>query len=127
MSRTLSDRTGFELLRELNVDPQKLTATMIYAYKGFPGDGAESRALGVDAYLSGSLDMSIIEATFIKMLTKEKDEEMITRFNLSEMGEISLEEGNGKLKILVVDDNPINKKVATKLMSTLGHHIIGGE
>ncbi len=89
---------------------------VVVAASGSRGDGALYSELGVAAYLTHPLDPSdLIEAVKVAIAAAEEGDRLplITRH--------WLREHRRRLKVLVADDSPTNRLLATRLLEKRGH------
>jgi len=111
---------GFALVDRIKRDSQPMSAAlMMLTSIGQRGDSARCRELGVSAYLSKPIGESellegILEAIGVRA-SKLESAPLITQH--------SLREEHRGLRVLVVEDNPVNKHLAVRLMGKLGHKV----
>lgn len=113
---------GFELAERIRRDPD-LTGPVIMMLTsvGEHGDAARCRALGVGAYLTKPIRQSELRDAIAGALGVTLDGRpsgaLLTRHSLREAA-------RGGLRILVVEDNPINLRVAVTLLERNGHKVV---
>ena len=119
MDSLLVDMNGFDLAKMIKKDP-KLTgiAIVILASAGQKGDAEKCRNIGVDAYLTKPIQKQVLYNTFKQIIMKKPDTDqskLITRH--------SIRMSHLKLKVLLAEDNPINQKVAKRMLEKMGYEI----
>jgi two-component system sensor histidine kinase/response regulator len=85
-----------------------------------PGAAATARDAGIDAFLAKPVRISQLYECLATLLTPgsgENPSPMLTRYTLPET---SLE---SRGRILVVDDNPVNQRVAVRMLEKMGHDV----
>ncbi|MBK9237447.1 MAG: response regulator [Rhodoferax sp.] len=109
---------GFETAGRLRELPccAKLPMVMLSS-AGLKGDAQSSRERGFAGYLSKPIarDELLLALTRILNLREPHREPLITRH--------SLREEQGSLQVLLVEDNPINQKLASTLLRRWGHTV----
>lgn len=123
----LSEMDGFETAQLLKQDPS--TAGMrlvILTTVGRRGDGQTAQALGIDAYLTKPLRQSQLLECLSLLLDHQATAgapanadppPLITRHSLSES------QAEPKPRLLLAEDNPVNQKVACKMLEKLGYRV----
>ena len=89
---------------------------MVLAYSGQKGDAVRCRELGVGVYLaepSGSEELLAAVRSCLTDSAYGVDRPLVTRH--------SIREDQGRLRILVAEDNTINQKVIAGVLAHLGH------
>ena len=123
----LSESDGFETARLLKQDPA--TAAMrlvILTTIGRRGDGHTAHTLGIDAYLTKPLRRSqlleclcllLCNGAAVETPTHAEVTPLMTRHTLAET------ETATKPCLLLAEDNPVNQKVACKMLEKLGYRV----
>ena len=111
----------FQVSRQLKEDP--LLAALprvLFCYLGASGQAAEAKEAGFSAYLARPLRKAQLKATLALVLAPPEDpqappRELVTRHSVQDRAEAS------RGIILVVEDNPVNRKVALTMLTKLGY------
>lgn len=107
---------GLDFVRSLYASiPMAELRVVLLALSGFRGFGRDAREAGVAAYITEPVDHQMLEGCLTAALAAAPGETpLITRHSLAEQA------ASFKARVLVVDDNPVNQKVAAKMLSKLG-------
>ena len=115
---------GFELARQIKADPALSHVRLaLFTSLGRRGDAKIAQEVGILAYLTKPVRQDqLIECLTLVMATSEQtavraDNQpplMITRHSLSEA------HAQRSPRVLVVEDNPVNQKVAARMLEKLG-------
>ena len=118
---------GLELAHHIKSDPQiSATPLVLLTSVGQRGDAKKAQDVGIAAYLTKPIRQSLLYECLSVVLgsvletgtaTAPSGSSIITRHTLSEAHIRS------KPVILVVDDNPVNQKVAANMLEKLGHRV----
>ena len=112
---------GFTVVEKLQEDPTIAeSAIMVLTSVGERGDASRCRELGVSAYLVKPIRRTEFLEAMLQVLgqpaqTGERPD-LVTRH--------TIREGRRKLRILVVEDNAINRELVTRLLRKHEHTII---
>ena len=111
---------GADLGRRIKADPRfaEIPLLMITSV-GRRGDAIEMKEIGFSAYLTKPLKHGALKSALELVLGQRAGqvrEEIVTRYSVM-AGEFR------KLRILVVDDNIVNQKVAVKTLERLGYRV----
>jgi CheY-like chemotaxis protein len=113
---------GFQLVEQIRLRPELATATiMMLTSAGHRGDAERCQKLGVSAYLLKPVRQSELREAVARALGAPKQEgaiPLITRYSLQDA-----QEPRKSLRILVVEDNLVNQRLATRLLEKRGHHV----
>jgi two-component system, sensor histidine kinase and response regulator len=109
---------GFELTRRINEIPGAASPTVLMLTSaGRRGDGERCRQLGIAAYLTKPCKQIDLHDAILIALASGKQQgatpPLVTRH--------SLRESRQGLRILVVDDNAVNRLLAVRLLERRGH------
>ena len=125
LDRHLELLDGEELGQAVRAD-EALDATRLVMVTslGRPGDGGRVKAAGFAAYLMKPLDPAQLYEALVEVLQPgiadgtKNERPLITRHSLAEAR-------RGKLRLLLVDDDPVNQLVATSALHRVGYNIEG--
>ncbi len=111
---------GFELVERINQDPDvTLEKIIMLTSGGQRGDDARCQDLGIAAYLRKPIMQSHLFDAIIMTMHKQSGVEdkapPITRH--------TLREAENRLNILLAEDNPVNQKLAMKMLEKMGHTV----
>ncbi len=112
---------GFALCERIKADPANdATALIVLSAAGRPGDGARCRALGIRGYLTKPIARDELLDTVLAAIgvrpTPGAPPALVTRH--------ALRERRQRLRILVVEDNPVNQRLAARLVERQGHEAV---
>jgi two-component system sensor histidine kinase/response regulator len=114
---------GFELIERIRQRPELSTATiMMLTSAGHRGDASRCQQLGVAAYLLKPIRQSELREAIARVLGARKHEgaiPLITRFSLHDAREPS-----ASLRVLLAEDNPVNQRLAVRLLEKRGHSVV---
>ncbi len=123
----LSDVDGFETATLLKQDPATAGIRLvILTTVGRRGDGQTARSIGIDAYLTKPLRQTQLLECLCLLLDQQatagapanaEPPPLITRHTLSES------QAGPKPRLLLAEDNPVNQKVACKMLEKLGYRV----
>jgi PAS domain S-box-containing protein len=113
----MPEMDGFELVKRIKQIPEFDSATiMMLSSAGVRGDAARCRELGVAAYLTKPIKQKELYNAIVAVLGSAGARgELVTRHNL--------EQERGGLRVLLAEDNPVNQKVAARLVEREGHQV----
>jgi two-component system, sensor histidine kinase and response regulator len=115
----MPEMDGFALAREIKTDPAlAATRLMMLTSAGQPGDGQRCRDLGITGYLSKPASRAELLETLGAVLKDTPHPEhatLITRHLISESRQ--------PVRVLVVEDNPVNQQVAAAMLRKRGHAV----
>jgi len=113
---------GFSFVRQVREKPELSAATiMMLTSAGRRGDAARCEELDISAYLMKPIRQAELREAIIRTLGTHEQKgahALITRYSLSETGETV-----SSLRILVAEDNPVNQKLAARLLEKRGHSV----
>jgi CheY-like chemotaxis protein len=113
---------GFGLVERLNAESAACSSTiMMLTSGGQRGDAQRCQTLGIAAYLLKPVRQSELREAIIRVLSSRQSKEstpMITRSSLREAAV-----GSKTLKILLVEDNLVNQKLASRLLEKRNHSV----
>jgi CheY-like chemotaxis protein len=113
---------GFGLVEQIKQKLDISTSTiMMLTSGGQRGDAARCGELGISAYLLKPVRQSELREAIARVLgAKEQPgpKPMITPYSLNDGGD-----PKKSLRILLAEDNPINQKLAIRMLEKRGHHV----
>jgi two-component system, sensor histidine kinase and response regulator len=117
----MPDADGFTLAAAINQDPDIAGATIVMLTStGQPGDAARCRESGIAAYLPKPVKRSDLRAAILSALcTRPAAREtpaLVTRH--------SLREARHTGRILLVEDDHVNQRVAKEMLEKRGHTVV---
>jgi CheY-like chemotaxis protein len=117
----MPDMDGFMVVEKLKEDPTlDGSAIMMLTSAGQRGDAARCRALGISAYLVKPIRQSeLLEAILLVLgqpCQRKDHPDLVTRHTIREV--------RRKLRIIVAEDNAINRELVTRLLQKRGHTVM---
>jgi two-component system sensor histidine kinase/response regulator len=114
---------GFAFIERVRQNPELSTATiMMLTSAGHRGDSARCRELGVAAYLLKPVRQSELREAIARAIGSDEQKEvipLITRFSLHDASNSA-----EYLRVLVVEDNWVNQRLAFRLLEKRGHRAV---
>lgn len=116
----MPEMDGFTLAERIKEDPVLCGATiMMLTSAGRRGDAARCRKLGIAAYLHKPVrERDLLRAILLALSpgrTRARDAELITGH--------TLRQDKRKLRILLAEDDLVNRQLAEHLLRKFGHHV----
>jgi PAS domain S-box-containing protein len=113
----LATLDGLQLAQAISSDPQLNTAQLILlTAMGVRGDGSRARQAGCAAYLTKPISPDEFYPILELVLQGVGKKQLITRHTL-------YEQESASYRVLLAEDNPINRVVAVKLLEKLGCNV----
>jgi two-component system sensor histidine kinase/response regulator len=113
---------GFGLVEEIKERSDLSTATiMMLTSGGQRGDAARCGELGIAAYLMKPVRQSELREAIARVLNAKEHAAtipMVTQYSMQKSGGFA-----AGLHILLAEDNPVNQKLAVRLLEKRGHHV----
>jgi len=118
----MPNMNGFTLIEQIRQRPELATATiMMLTSAGHRGDAARCQELGVAAYLLKPIRQSELREAIARVLGAREQEgaiPLVTRFSVQDAREPAL-----SLRVLLAEDNPVNQRLAVRLLEKRGHRV----
>jgi two-component system sensor histidine kinase/response regulator len=114
-----SGMDGFEVVKRIRQSQHGDTLKVILLTSiGTKGDAAQCAGLGISGYLVKPVKQSELFDAISMALAHPADEKapLITRY--------AIEEARRRLRILIVEDNVVNQKVASSMLKKRGHSVV---
>ncbi len=114
----MPEMDGFTLAEKIKDEPDLHgPMIMMLTSSGRRGDGAHCRELGIAAYLIKPVKQTdLLEAIKLTLtMASQPNVELITRHTLREM--------HRQCRLLLVEDNPVNQKLAAHILENYGHEV----
>ena len=111
---------GFQTASKIKQDPELVAATiMMLTSCGQRGDADRCREVGISAYLSKPVRQAELREAILRVLgsATQQDEpsQLVTRH--------TLKEARRHLRVLLADDNAINRELAVRILTKRGHAV----
>ena len=114
---------GFQFVERLRKRPELETATiMMLTSAGHRGDGERCKVLGISAYLLKPIRQSELREAIARVLGAKEQQgaiPLITRYSLYDA-----RDPQSILSVLLVEDNPVNQRLATRMLEKRGHRVV---
>jgi len=111
---------GIQLARRIKAEPGiSETRLVLLTSMGRRGDGEEASQAGIEAYLTKPTRQSDLYDALVAVMggaeTASGKRRFVTLDNLRE------KKAGGRTRVLVAEDNPVNQKVAVRMLENLGY------
>ncbi|MGC8834723.1 MAG: CHASE4 domain-containing protein, partial [Armatimonadota bacterium] len=121
LDANMEDMDGFAVAEQISKNPKLAGSTIILLTSdGNRGDAARCRELGIAAYLTKPISQSdLLDAIVMSLGTAAMDRgarPLVTRH--------TVRENKRKLRILLAEDNPVNQKLAVRILEKRGHSVV---
>jgi signal transduction histidine kinase/DNA-binding response OmpR family regulator len=119
----LPDISGFELSRRIrNMESTRKVPIILTTSRGTRGDAARCREIGIQGYLTrplgpGDLLRAVKSVLCTGAVEDKKGTTLVTRHTLAE-------EARAEASILLVEDNPTNRRVAERHLTRAGYSVV---
>ena len=119
--RHMPEMDGFMLVEQLQKIPELAgMPTVMLTSGGQRGDGARCTELGIAAYLM----KPVLQSDLLDALSRV----FRSRIETPEVPQLvtgqTLQEGRAPLRVLLAEDNPVNQRVAARLLDKRGHVVV---
>jgi two-component system, sensor histidine kinase and response regulator len=113
---------GFTLIERIRQRPELSAAViMMLTSAGHRGDAARCQELGISAYLLKPIRQSELREAIARVLGAHENHgaiPLVTRYSLGDSRDPS-----SILRVLLAEDNPVNQRVASRLLEKRGHRV----
>jgi two-component system sensor histidine kinase/response regulator len=129
LDHMMPDMDGFAVAEEIQRDPKLAGATIIMLSSGRSGDALDRcRELGIAAYLYKPICQSdLLRAMLSALAAGSRSPAVGNSSGASKVSESTRgpagTKAEGGLRILLVEDNRINQRVALRILEKDGHHV----
>ena len=125
----MPEMDGFELARAIKTDPSLAeTSLVLLPSYGKRGDGQTALGFGIAAYLQKPVRQSQLYNCLLAVIAEAADNRdtrqsarLITQHSLRRLNSLKTEAEVYKFRILVAEDNSVNRKVAFSQLKSLGY------
>jgi PAS domain S-box-containing protein len=115
----IADTDGCEIAKRIKESPYGEGLKMILLTSvGRQGDRAEFARFGISRYLTKPVKQSELFDAIMRVLGHSTDEKA------GVVSDYSAQEAQSRLGILLVEDNPVNQKVAATMLEKQGHQVV---
>jgi len=115
---------GMQLARAIKADPRlRPVGLIMLTSMGQRGDGEEAKQAGIEAYLPKPVRQSELRGAIAAVIgdpdgaQNEEGAPLVTRHSLNE------QEARARARVLLAEDNPVNQKVAVRMLERLGYRV----
>jgi PAS domain S-box-containing protein len=122
----MPEMDGYTLAEKIKQDPDLSgTTLLVLTSSGQPGDANRRRELGINAYLTKPIKQADLWKAIMQALGRPltTEEPSIPQRAAAEPAVSWLQAGR-RLRILLVEDNLVNQKLAVRLLEKRGHHVV---
>lgn len=109
---------GYELAKQLRAEHHQLPPTLMLSSSGMRGDGQRCQAVGIDAYFTKPISSEDLLAALRRIFATD---ELPPTARHALLNRHALRELQHSLNVLLVEDHPINQKLALGLLEKWGH------
>jgi len=114
---------GFELIEKIRQVPEASAATIIMLTSaGHRGDAVRCKQLGIAAYLLKPIRQSELREAIARVLGAREQKgaaPLFTRYSIQDVAGQTT-----SLHILLAEDNPVNQRLASRLLEKRGHSVV---
>ena len=120
LDATASEKGGFAIGSEISANPKwDVPMIIMTSSVGMRGDGELCRRIGIAAYLTKPIKQSELFDAILTVLdmggADQGKHDLVTKH--------SIRESKARLRVLVAEDNPVNQKLAQKLLKKMGYAV----
>jgi signal transduction histidine kinase/CheY-like chemotaxis protein len=118
----MPDMDGFTVAERVRAHPElKDLRIMLLTSAGRRGDAARCKELRIEAYLLKPIKQSSLREAISAVLGREGDSQAAAAPPLTRH---SIRESRARLRILLAEDNPVNQRLAVRLLEKQGHTVL---
>lgn len=119
VDRNMPEMDGFAVVEQIRRDPALADASiMMLSSSGKEGDHQRCRKLGISAYLTKPVQQSALLNAIVTAMDKSDIEHMVRP--KADLPATIFRDG---LHVLLAEDNPVNQKLAVRLLEKRGCHV----
>jgi len=116
-----SEKGAFEIASEIKKNPDwDAPMIMMTSSVGMRGDAEKCRKLGIAGYLTKPIRQSDLFDAILTILdmhgAETKENDLVTKH--------SIRESRTRLRILLAEDNVVNQRLAVKVLTKRGYHVV---
>jgi signal transduction histidine kinase/CheY-like chemotaxis protein len=119
----MPEMDGFEVAERIRQDPTAASSIIMLTSAGVRGDAARCQEMGIKAYLPKPIQRSDLCEALLTVLDRSgqssTSQPVVTIH--------SLRQRRKQLSILLAEDNPVNQKLAVRLLEKRGHRVVLAE
>ncbi len=122
LDANVTDGSGLTVAEQIHQDPNLSSPVLLIASVGRHGDAARCRSLGIAGYLTKPvLGGELLEAILAVLggAASDRPQALVTRH--------SLREECRRLRLLLAEDNPVNRTMITRILEKRGHYVCAVE
>ena len=124
LDANMPDIDGFAVAEAIAATPALASATvMMLTSSGEYGDQARCAELGIAAYLTKPVYAADLLAAMERALGARPPARAATGESKAPAGTLAMAAGGRRVRVLLVEDNIVNQRVAAGLLTRRGHHV----
>lgn len=125
MDLMMPDMDGFQLAKAIKADPAIASVTLVLLPSfGKRGHGEAARTAGISGYLQKPVRQSQLYECLTTVLARPADEpasQLVTLHSIREAALPAKDQAVSSIRILIAEDNPVNRRVALGQLARLGY------
>ncbi len=120
LDANMPEMDGFAVAKAVAEHPSLARATiMMLTSSGEYGDASRCRELGIAAYLVKPIRQADLRDAIVRALAGRRSAPLLLRAAAAPEATAP----TGRVRILLAEDNPVNQRVAVRLLTRRGHHV----